>query len=144
HKYGPDLDAVLRFHDQACADRDALERLDHDAELLTAESEALETELTTLSAVITAARARAAARLTSEIAPLLHRLGMRHAEFVVSLSEASRRSAHGSDLVEFSFSANAGEAKAPLAQIASGGELSRVMLALNLVTGTTQQTVAFD
>src|SRR5690606_15739115 len=70
--------------------------------------------------------------------------GMRHAEFVVSLSEGSRRSAHGSDLVEFSFSANAGEAKAPLAQIASGGELSRVMLALNLVTGTTQQTVAFD
>lgn len=143
-KYGPDLAAVLQFHDQAMAERDSLEQLDAQAEQLEAESTELAAELDGLSASLGAARSAAAARLAAGVAPLLVRLGMPNAVFSVAVERAHKRGQHGDDTVEFRFSANHGEEPTSLAHIASGGELSRVMLALHLVTGTSQDTVAFD
>src|SRR5690606_16071882 len=93
---------------------------------------------------ITDARSRSATRLTDALAPLLLRLGMPHAVFTVAVEPAPKRGPYGDDTVEFRFSANAGEEPNSLGHIASGGELSRVMLALHLVTGTSHDTVAFD
>jgi DNA repair protein RecN (Recombination protein N) len=143
-KYGPDIPAVLQFHDDAVAERNTLEGLDAQAEGLELERGALEAELSTLSATIRAARVEAAGHLTAGVTPLLTRLGMPHAVFSVEVEQSQRRTAHGDDVVEFRFSANPGEAPTSLAQIASGGEMSRVMLALHLVTGTSHGTVAFD
>src|SRR5690606_17926284 len=143
-KYGPDVAGVLAFLAEARAERDTLQRLDEDAERLTAVAAELTTELAALAATITDARKLAAAELSTRISPLLGRLGMPSAEFTAFVGEAPRHGPHGADVVEFRFSANPGEAPTHLAQIASGGELSRVMLALHLVTGTTHETLAFD
>ena len=143
-KYGPDLAAVLQFQGEASAERDSLEQLDATAEQLGVERAALEDELASLSTTIRAARVEAADRLRAGVTPLLARLGMPDAVFSVEVEAAQRRTAHGDDAVSFRFSANPGEEPTSLAQIASGGEMSRVMLALHLVTGTTHGTVAFD
>ncbi|HET8985620.1 MAG TPA: DNA repair protein RecN [Trueperaceae bacterium] len=143
-KYGPDIAAVLQFHGEAVAQRDSLERLDAQAGELELERSELEAELSTHSAALRAARVEAAGKLTAGVTPLLARLGMPDAVFTVEVDEAQRRTVHGDDAVEFRFNANPGEAPTSLAQIASGGEMSRVMLALHVVTGTTQGTVAFD
>jgi DNA repair protein RecN (Recombination protein N) len=143
-KYGPDLAAVLQFQREASAERDSLEQLDATAEQLGVERAALEDELASLSTTIRAARVEAADRLRAGVTPLLARLGMPDAVFSVEVEAAQRRTAHGDDAVSFRFSANLGEEPTSLAQIASGGEMSRVMLALHLVTGTTHGTVAFD
>jgi len=143
-KYGPDLPAVAEFLERSRAERDALERLDHDAEVLSSGLATLQAELSDLAATLSEARRLAGATLSAKVGPLLRRLGMPHAAFTVSVTESAKHTAHGTDTVEFTFSANPGEAQAPISQIASGGELSRVMLALHLVTGTVQETVAFD
>lgn len=143
-KYGPDLSAVHEFLEHAVAERDSLERLDTRAELLEAESAELSAVLPVLAAELTSARSAAASRLSRGVAPLLVRLGMPHADFSVTVTQAPRRNQYGDDQVEFLFSANPGEEPSSLAHIASGGELSRVMLALHLVTGTSRSTVAFD
>lgn len=143
-KYGPDLAAVEQFHDNAVSERDALENLDVQAERLEAESTELSAVMAQLGASISRSRSAAAARLVKSVDPLLKRLGMEGAHFSVLVESGQKRSQHGDDAVEFTFSANQGEEPGPLAHIASGGELSRVMLALHLVTGTAQDTVAFD
>ena len=116
----------------------------HDAEVLSSGLATLQAELSDLAATLSEARRLAGATLSAKVGPLLRRLGMPHAAFTVSVTESAKHTAHGTDTVEFTFSANPGEAQAPISQIASGGELSRVMLALHLVTGTVQETVAFD
>src|SRR5690606_18464676 len=143
-KYGPDLAAVLQFQHQAVAERESLEQLDEHAERLEADGTALASELAELSSQLSAARSEAAKRLSAGVTPLLVRLGMQHAVLSVGVTRAPKRTPFGDDTVEFLFSANPGEEPSTLAHIASGGELSRVMLALHLVTGTSRSTVAFD
>src|SRR5690606_9448550 len=93
---------------------------------------------------VTAARAAAARRLEAQVAPLLERLGMPNAVFTVAVEPLVAPNLSGADEVTYLFSANLGEPPGPVSQIASGGELSRLMLALHLVTGATQPTLAFD
>ena len=143
-KYGDDLGAVLAYLQAAREERSKLESLDEDEAALRAEAESLRAQLAETGRLLTAARTVAKQELERKVAPLLERLGMPDASLSVSLSSAVRPTAAGLDDVVFSFSANPGEPPGPLAQIASGGELSRLMLALHLVTGAEQQTLAFD
>src|SRR5690606_15678050 len=106
-KYGPDLAAVKRFHDQALEERGSLEGLDAQVSALESESAALEAELADLARAVTDARSRAAPRLADALAPLLLRLGMPHAVFTVAVEPAPKRGPYGDDTVEFRFSANA-------------------------------------
>ena len=69
---------------------------------------------------------------------------MPQARFLVDLTPSNRPHRHGLDDVRFLFSANPGEEALPVTDVASGGELSRIMLALNLVTGSDLPTLAFD
>lgn len=143
-KYGPTIADVLTFRASAAAELTELAEGDEEAERLRAELAQLQAELTTLGAELSAARRHAARQLEERIAPLLGDLGMERAQFEVELTESARRHRHGLDDVRFLFSANPGEAPQPLSAIASGGELSRVMLALNLITGTEYPTLVFD
>src|SRR5690606_8869751 len=117
-----------------------------DAEIgqLEAEAADLEARLTELSSQLSAARQAAAGTLAAAVLPLLHQLGMPQARFEVQVTPTAKRQRHGADQVTFLFSANAGEAGQPVSAVASGGELSRIMLALNLVTGSDVPTLAFD
>ena len=143
-KYGDDVTAVLAFRDAAARERDDLLALDEDEAGLAREEAQLSAELERLAATVTAARRAAAQRLEAQVAPLLARLGMPGAVFEVAVTPLPEPNASGADEVSFRFGANVGEPPGPVSQIASGGELSRLMLALHLVTGATQPTLAFD
>lgn len=143
-RFGGDLAAVAKFRSQAERELEELESLDHDEESLVVEEAQLAARLGRLAEDLTAARLTAARRLATEVSPLLGRLGMPRATFEVQVAPLDEPNASGADEVTFTFGANPGEPPGPIAQIASGGELSRLMLALHVVTGATQPTLVFD
>jgi DNA repair protein RecN (Recombination protein N) len=79
---------------------------------------------------LSAGRTKAAAKLESGLSPELTAVGLARAALTVRLTPLPEPTAQGAERVEFAFAPNAGEEPRPLARIASGGELSRVMLAL--------------
>ncbi|HEY1076102.1 MAG TPA: DNA repair protein RecN [Fontimonas sp.] len=87
-------------------------------------------------AALSAARIKAAKRYSQGVTGVVRTLGMASAQFVVVVEAdgSAAVSAHGSDVIRFDFTANPGQAAKPLAKVASGGELSRVSLAIQ-VTG---------
>lgn len=91
-------------------------------------------------------RRKAAKSLQQKMADLLHQLHMEKARFEVQIEPLPQPGAEGADQVEFLLAANPGLPPAPLRRIASGGELSRVMLALKstLAAGEAVQTLVFD
>jgi DNA repair protein RecN (Recombination protein N) len=85
------------------------------------------------AAALSAARRPAAAELSAQIAALMQSLGMAGGRFAIELSSApSNFSVHGADEVDFLVSANPGQPLKPLAKVASGGELSRISLAIQV------------
>jgi len=143
-KYGDTVEAILAFREEAGRELGALQNAESDMSRLEAEREALERELTDLAAQLSAARQGAAARLSQEVTQQLRPLGMANAQFIAEVAPTDGFTPSGKDAVTFFFSANLGEPPAPLAAVASGGELSRVMLALNVVTGSDLPTLTFD
>jgi DNA repair protein RecN (Recombination protein N) len=82
---------------------------------------------------LSSARHKAATDLARDITQLMQKLGMKGGSFVVEVAtDEARLSAHGSDAVEFLVAANPGQAPKPLAKVASGGELSRISLAIQV------------
>jgi len=142
-KYGDTLAAVLAYHTKAAAELASLHHIDENIGQLEALRQTLQAELEATAQELSRARQDAAIRLQSEVGAQLGPLGMPSAVFQVSLAPQSL-GPHGQDKVTLLFSANLGEAPAPLAEVASGGELSRLMLALNVVTGSDLPTLAFD
>ncbi len=145
-KYGDSLEAILSYRETITADLDRLER--HEEILATTERELalLEAELTESAQSLSAARVRAAARLAALVQHELRQVGMDRAVFEIGVSPLGQASSTGGDRVEFRLSANPGEAVRPLARVASGGELSRAMLALKTVLATRDRapTMVFD
>ena len=89
------------------------------------------------------ARRKAGALLAQKILPLLRDLGMPEARFEIAISPAADYGPRGNDSVSFLFNANRGGEMRDLAKVASGGELSRLMLAIKAV-GVSHQTLVFD
>ncbi len=143
-KHGPTIAAVLEHGDRSRERREqllgaavALEELT--ARLLTAQT-ALDEQVRDLRA----ARQAAAPRLAEAVCEQLVALAMPDAAFAVELSPREP-GASGGDAVEFEIAPNPGVAAAPVREIASGGELSRVMLALMTVANTgSEATLVFD
>jgi len=113
---------------------------------------AMEVSLLKLGRLITATRCKNKERMQEKITAIIRTLGMKGATFVVNIKtqeeHAGRLTAtpFGFDEVEFLISANEGEGAKPLAHIASGGEISRVMLAIKSVLSTCDdvETMIFD
>ncbi len=143
-KYGHDLGAVIAYRNAAAAEAAALGGADEEIARLEAETASLEAELDGLATRLNAAREKAGATLGAGVLPLLHQLGLPKARFDAVVSPAAKRTKHGKDEVSFEFSANPGEPQRRVADVASGGELSRIMLALHLVTGSDLSAVVFD
>ena len=147
-KYGDSEAAMLSLRDAAAAELEHLER--HD-EVVAAEQRRVDelfAERTAVAAALSAARREAAARLAPRIERELRDLGMDRARFsiVVDPIPVEQMTARGLDRVEFRLSANPGEDLRPLARIASGGELSRSMLAVEVVLASSERlpTMIFD
>src|SRR5438093_1162100 len=147
-KYGDTEAAMLSFREEAAVE---LDRLGRDEEIL-AEQERMLGELRAElqeAAVALADRRRAAAeRLAGETERELRQLGMERARFEIAVEQVPLADVgpRGLDRVEFRLSANPGEDVRPLARVASGGELSRTMLALKAVLARADRvpTMIFD
>lgn len=147
-KYGPTLEAVLDFAERSRGELVTLEVSDDERVRLEREEGEARARYEELAALASARRAAAAAELEEQVERELAELAMEHARFRVRLAlveqEGSavtvrgrqvRAGATGVDDVEFDFSANLGEEPRPLMRVASGGELSRLMLALRAAAG---------
>jgi len=143
-KYGGSVGEVLAFYAQAETEMARLHNAESDLAQLQDEQRALTAELSDLANTLTRARREAAARLSDAVTRELRPLGMSSAQFSAELGALGEFTATGRDKVTFLLSANLGEPPAPLSEVASGGELSRTMLALNVVTGSEQPTLVFD
>lgn len=132
-KYGGTIEAVLAFYERVTEE---LHRLENSSEIvaeLQKRKEGLQKRLSALAERLTAYRMTTAERVSEQIADALRDMEMKNARFWIQITEKAEWSADGRDKVEFLISANAGEDLKPLAKIASGGEMSRVMLALKTV-----------
>lgn len=121
-------------------------------EILTAEIKALEKEVLIQAEKLSQARKATAQTLNSEVDSILAKLGMKGTTFAVQINQKAGTEVeqlcgpYGKDDIEFMISANPGNPPLPLAKIASGGELSRVMLALKTIFARTDgvETLIFD
>lgn len=129
-KYGPTLEAVLA-HRARCADRlDGVGNRAARLQSLAAEVAGLSERVAIVGRQVAAQRKRSAPKLAKEIAAQLKDLGFKQSSFEIGLQLRDEPSAHGYEDVEFRFGPNPGEPMQPLRQIASSGEISRVMLAV--------------
>jgi DNA repair protein RecN (Recombination protein N) len=145
-KYGDTIDDVLRWHERA---ESRLAELDDDtgrADELRAEQASLSSALAERGAELSAARREAADRLESRVTVELTELAMPHAVFVVDLSPLPAASRDGLDEVAFCLRSSPDAVPRPLQRGASGGELSRVMLAIEVCLAGTSPvpTMVFD
>jgi hypothetical protein len=108
-----------------------------------AEADVVAAELAELASALTAARQEAATRLQAEVSAELVELAMPHAVVTVRVGSAGGLGPDGADEVEFLLAPNAGSPARPLGKGASGGELSRVMLALEVVLAATAPVPTF-
>ena len=139
---GQDEGGILAYKTEAEAELEALSGAGENQDRLKAEISRLEKDLAAKAAVLSARRSEGAKRLGDGITGILSRLGMPKAVFAANVKPKTREGgaglvcgAFGADDVEFMISANTGEPLKELARIASGGELSRVMLAIKTVLG---------
>ena len=133
-KYGATVEEVIEFGAKA-ADRLAeLKRGDESIGGLKKQYKEADAKLREACAVLTRLRADSARRLAARICEQLKDLGMGKTRFEVRVEPEQKPAADGMDRVEFMISPNPGEPLRPLASIASGGEISRVMLALKAIS----------
>ena len=139
-RYGPGIEDVLNFLETSREDLAKLEEADESLDSLGRELESVAGSLHRSVQQLSAQRRKAATRLDREILGQLNELGMDRAAFETSIQpirsatgKTPAYTAMGGDDVEFLLSSNPGQAVRPLANIASGGELSRIMLALKSV-----------
>jgi DNA repair protein RecN (Recombination protein N) len=129
-KYGPELEDVIRTADTARAELEVLDGSELDRAAIEREIDAAQRALDAAAARLTAARKKGAKRLSSAIATVLPDLGMAGAQFRIDLTPLDEAGASGAEDIEFQIAVNAGFEPKPLARVASGGEMSRIMLAL--------------
>ena len=132
-KYGPDLADVLETAHRVRSELEELEEADHDLDRIREQIEAAQRALMVSASELSAAREAAAGRLGTEVAKVLPELGLTGATFEVRLTSYDAISMGGAESVEFLVAPNQGFEAMPLSRIASGGELSRVMLALKSI-----------
>ena len=144
-KYGDSVDEVLAWAADAVRRVSELDAGDDRIETLRAEIAALDERLATAAGRITALRTAAASDLADLVAAELQALAMPRARLAFELTPVEL-GPHGADQVSLLFSANPGGVPGPLGKVASGGELSRVRLALEVVLAdqASGETFVFD
>jgi DNA repair protein RecN (Recombination protein N) len=145
-KYGRDTAIILDHLERSRARLAELEGLDEIRESLEAEVETRRAEVAGAAARLTASRSRLAEKLVREVNRELSELNMAGMRLNVEIEDSGDFDAHGRDKIEFKVSPGKGLPFQPIARIASGGELSRIMLALklSLARADDMPTLVFD
>ena len=144
-KYGNSEEEMLGFLDNARKELENITFSDKRAIELEAELEASKERLIALGTILTESRVKAAEKFKNDVCGILAYLNMPGVEFFADIKQG-RYTKNGCDTVEFMISANKGETPKPLHKIASGGELSRIMLAIKsaLSDSDNVDTMIFD
>ncbi len=145
-KYGRTIEAILAYAEEAERTIAKLSDFDGYVAALTEKVKKSEQALRNEAAKLTAIRKKAADELSAKVRASLSELNFLNSEFTVEFRELEEPGETGAEEAEFMISANPGEPLRPLAKIASGGELSRVMLALKTASSGKDEieTVFFD
>jgi DNA repair protein RecN (Recombination protein N) len=128
-KYGPSLSSVIEFKNNIDSKLSALTNGEDDIIFIEKKLNKAKAELKDKAYALSAKRKKSSLKLASSIEKTLKKLGMKHASFAVELTTKDFH-LDGIDSVDFLMSANPGVEKRSIKEIASGGELSRVMLAI--------------
>ena len=145
-KYGGSLVEVLAYAQAARDEMDELVCHDDVLREMQKKLQQQESELKIKALALGSQRAVSAAAMGRSVEAHLQELGMPGGKFVVQLTNGESFTANGCDSIQFAFSANPGEELRPLAKVASGGELSRVALAIKTVCSRNDgaQVMVFD
>jgi DNA repair protein RecN (Recombination protein N) len=145
-KYGTDATEILSYYDKILSELSAIENKDEHVEKLRAQLEQLEKKLISSAARLTEVRKAAAKQLASDIEQELRDLYMARTKLEVRVDSEHKLGPTGWDEVEFLISPNPGEPLRSLHKIASGGELSRIMLAMKAIFARMDQipVLVFD
>ncbi|MDR1808370.1 MAG: DNA repair protein RecN, partial [Propionibacteriaceae bacterium] len=145
-KYGDTADAVIAWAQDAAARLAALEGSDERVAEIERDVAGLDLELDGLADAISGLRRSTAARLQSLVETELRALALPHARLEFAVTDLDELGPSGRDAVTILFTANPGSAAQPLGKVASGGELSRVRLALEVVLAGADDpaTLVFD
>lgn len=138
---------LVEQHQKLKAELTALLDFSESEEILIAQEKAAFVQMQATAQSLTASRQQAAQRLAQQVTQSIKQLAMENAEFYIELeSEQDKITANGADNVIFTLRSNLGQQPQPLAKIASGGELSRISLAIQVLTSDQSAipTLIFD
>jgi len=146
HKVSPN--ELYEFQQKLAAELHALENSDEHLNQLTQKLKTLEQHYQDTAKKLSQSRIKAAKKLTTDITATIHELALPHAEFLIAFepNTVADISPHGLEKILFQIKTNAGQPMQPLAKIASGGELSRMSLAIHIATAEQHiiPTLIFD
>ena len=144
-KFGGSIEAVLKYADEAEKSLSDIENADERQAALERKITLYKEEYDVAAARLGRLRRDAAEALEKKVSAELSELNFENADFAVSFASCAA-STNGNETAEFLISANRGESLKPLAKVASGGELSRIMLALKRIIGDLDRipTMIFD
>ena len=135
-KYGPEIDDVISYRDRIEQELDTIENFDDRKAKLESQLEEAKKILMERASVLTQIRKESAALLSQAIISELRDLNFNQSKLEIEIRKAPAINMTGADEAEILMSANPGEPLKPLAKIASGGEISRIMLAIKDACGS--------
>ena len=146
NKHGKSIEELITYAQELEEKLSGIENADALKEQLESQLAQQRQELLAACEDLSNARKEAAAQLEQKITEELTQLNFNDAKFSISFKQAEHLTAEGFDSVEFLISTNRGEPLKPLSKIASGGEMSRIMLAFKKITGDYDEipTMIFD
>lgn len=145
-KHSTSIEGLIAYGKELSEKLDQVENIDAMKEELTSLQKKCETDLKAACKILSSLRKAAAKELQEKILSELSELNFKDAKLSIDFKESPEFSANGTDVVEFMISSNKGEKLKPLSKIASGGEMSRIMLAFKKIVGDYDEipTMIFD
>lgn len=140
-KYGSTIHDILVRREKIQSELNDIENYDADLAALEKEIQNASAQVEQAAKNLSEKRQKTAKRLSMDIAKQVRNLGMKEADFRIDVTSTVEYHSRGRDAIEIYFSANPGEQVRPLDQVASGGELSRIALAIKAVSAVTDDTV---
>ena len=145
-KYGSNISDLINFRESSKERLNALEKIEENTERLNKEINKKYLDCKKLCDILTDIRKKVSNKLEKDILENIKGLNMPNAKFSIDFYEDEKITSTGNDIIEFNISTNVGQPLMPLNKVASGGELSRIMLALktSLASIDNVDTLIFD
>jgi len=145
-KHHVEADQLIELTDSLSAELSELDNADENLNLLENEVKKLNEKYNTQAKKLTDSRLKTSIKLNKQISKSMQTLGMSGGQFQIQLNTNDKASAHGNDHIEYMVSTNTGQAFKALAKTASGGELARISLAIQMITAQQGRipTLIFD